>query len=272
MTTFGKMMSRTLMIILIFCVIGCDEKSDTHNDESVSTLTTRTTDLENRTTAVETRTTDVEARATSLETRATDVEARATSLETRTTAVEGNVSALQAEVDGKLNINGGTLTGNLTVPSIVYSTPRIHRVCISGDMFRPRTSGDDYYSGYGMGGTRVTTAASTTLLMAEAHIPDGAVITGITYHVYDTDASNNLQCYTYVQNFAGGYENLHTAVTSTGSNVATQALSVVPATNATVNNALRAIQVRVLPAGGSVWTANLYIRGVSFTYTLNEAP
>jgi hypothetical protein len=125
-----------------------------------------------------------------------------------------------------------------------------------------------------MSGTRVTTAASTTLLMAEAHIPDGAVITGITYHVYDNDASNNLECDTFVQNFGGGYGYLHygSEITSTGSITATQALSVVPTANATVNNALRSIQARVVPAAGSVWTANLYIRGVSFTYTLNAAP
>ena len=232
MTRFGKMLFRALLIILMFCVIGCDESSDTHNDEPISALTTRTT------------------------------------------AVEGDVSALQAEVDGKLNLSGGTMTGNLTVPGIVYSTPRTHTACISGDMFRPRTSGDEYSSGYGSGGTRVTTAASTTLLMAQAHIPDGAVITGITYHVYDNDASNDLQCYTYVQNFGGSYANLHsgTVITSTGSSVAAQALSVAPTTNATVNNAFRAIQVRVLPVTGSVWTSNLYIRGVSITYTLNEAP
>jgi uncharacterized protein YlxW (UPF0749 family) len=125
MTTFGKMMFRAFMIILIFCVIGCDEKSDTHNDESVSTLTTRTTDLENRATAVEARTTDVEGRSTDLETRVTDVEVR-------TTAVEGDVSALQTEMDGKMNSSGGTMTGNLTVPGIVYSTPRTHTACKIG--------------------------------------------------------------------------------------------------------------------------------------------
>ncbi|MFA6009738.1 MAG: hypothetical protein WC799_07130 [Desulfobacteraceae bacterium] len=233
MTTFGKGFLKTLLIVLMLCVIGCDESSDTHNDEPIRALSTRTT------------------------------------------AVEGDVSALQTEMDGKLDISGGTMTGNLTVPGIVYSTPKTHTACISGDMFRPRVSTHGYSSGLGGGGATITTPTTPPgVLMAQVNLPDGASITGITYYIYDNDATNDLKIYSSAHFFSGFYGPLHSvdAIVSTGASTSVQILSVVPTDNTTVVNTDRAYVLLAVPATGSVWSTNLLIRGVSFTYTLNEAP
>lgn len=190
--------------------------------------------------------------------------------------VNANFETLADAVNDKVDIAGGTMTGDLTVPRLAYSTARTHRVAVSGDLFRPRLSTDAYSSGFGMGGSRITNADSTGSMMAQANLPDGAVITSITYHIYDNDPTNDLKMYTYVQNFSGSYLPLHTStvIASTGASDTVQSFSVTPSANQTVNNNGQALVIFAYPLtnNSSKWSSNLLIRGVTFTYTLNEAP
>ncbi len=187
-----------------------------------------------------------------------------------------DVVELETLLNNKLDSTGGTMTGDLTVPRLAYSTARTHRVTVSGDLFRPRLSTDAYSSGFGNGGARITTADSTGSMMAQANLPDGAVITSITYHIYDNDPTNDLKMNTYVQNFSASYLPLHTntVIASTGASATVQSFSVTPSANQTVNNNGQALVIFAYPLtnNSSKWSANLLIRGVTFTYTLNEAP
>jgi hypothetical protein len=146
---------------------------------------------------------------------------------------------------------------------------------MSGDMFRPRMSTVDYSSGFGNGGARITTASSTEPLISEVQLPDGATITSVTFYFHDNDATNNLKASCMLQHFAGSYMLITASgeeFASSGAQTAAQAVTCTPTVNARVQNSARALQVRVSPQTGSVWTANLLIRGVTITYTLPEAP
>jgi hypothetical protein len=189
--------------------------------------------------------------------------------------INANFETLADAINDKVDIAGGTMTGDLTVPRLAYSSPRTHKISVAGDLFRPRVSTDSYSSGTGTGGSRITTTDSTGSMMAQVNLPEGAIITDITYYIYDNDATNDLKMYTYVQNFNGSYLTLHssTVIASTGASTTVQALSVTPATNQTVNNTNGALVIFGYPLNdnNSKWSANLLIKGVTFTYTINEA-
>jgi hypothetical protein len=188
--------------------------------------------------------------------------------------VDADILTLQTSVNCKLDKSGGTMTGNITVPKVVYSAARTHKYSVSGDLFRPRLSSDEYSCGMGNGGARITSAGSAGSMMAEAHLPDGAIITDITYYLYDNDAANDLKIYTYIQMFGGSYYPTHPddTITSTGASTTVQTFSVIPTQGTHITNSVGAIVIFVVPVAGTVWTANLLVRGVTFTYTLNEAP
>ena len=186
-----------------------------------------------------------------------------------------DIVELETQLDSKLDKIGGILTGDLTVPRLAYSTPRVHRYCISGDMFRPRVSSDAYSSGMGNGGSRIVTEGSSGTMMAQANLPDGATITEVTFHILDNDPVNDLILQARVQFFAGAYALLHPAsvIKTTGASATVQTLSVAPTSQTLVNNASRAVVIMIYPdtTNTSKWSTNFYIRGVTFTYTLPEA-
>jgi hypothetical protein len=184
------------------------------------------------------------------------------------------VQTLGTAINGKLDKTGGAMTGNLTVPKVVYSGARTHKYSVSGDLFRPRLSTDAYNSGLGNGGARITTAASTGTLMAQANLPDGAIVTDVTYYLYDNDGTNDLKIYTFIQYFAGGYSSIHpdTTIVSAGADSAVQTFTVATTYGSNISNSGSAIVIFVVPVSGSTWSSNLAIRGVTFTYTLSEAP
>jgi len=173
-----------------------------------------------------------------------------------------------------VNTTGDTMTGNLTVPKVLYPVPRTHHVSVCGDMFRPRNSLDDYTAGMGNGGARITTANSTGAMIAQPSLPDGARITKITYYIYDNDPVNNLRMYSFNSLMTGAYYYIHdtSAAATTGQSSTTQTISVTLSSPITVNNLTNGIVVFAVPVTGSVWTASFFVRGVSFTYTLDEAP
>lgn len=186
-----------------------------------------------------------------------------------------DIVELETLLGSKLDKTGGFLTGNLTVPKVVYSTPRVHRYCISGDMFRPRVSSDAYSSGQGNGGSRIVTEGSSGTMMAQANLPDGATITEVTFHIVDNDPVNDLILQARVQFFAGAYSLLHpvTPIKTTGASATAQTISVTPTSQTLVNNASKAVVVMIYPdtTNASKWSTLFYIRGVNFTYTLPEA-
>ncbi|PKL38903.1 MAG: hypothetical protein CVV44_08520 [Spirochaetae bacterium HGW-Spirochaetae-1] len=193
----------------------------------------------------------------------------------RASEVNENFEELENAVNEKVDRSGDTMTGDLTVPKVVYSTPREHRVAISGVQFRPRNSTDGYAIGSN-GGTRITAANSTNFVIAQANLPNGATITSITYYIYDSDPANDLSVSGRVHNFAtGSFSELHVPVKSNGSTPARQVLTVtgtaIDQGMAVVDNTDSTITIVVLPYTNCVWTASLYIVGVSITYTLSEA-
>lgn len=205
---------------------------------------------------------------------AAEVNANFTAVETAVDDNDSRITTLEGTMPGKVDLSGDTMTGDLTVPRIAYSSARTHYVSISGDAFRPRTNLVDYSCGTGNGGCRINVTSSIERLIATANLPHGARITAFTVHIYDNDASNDLDAWLALQMFTSGYYPLGTTVTTTGASTTTQALTSTLSSSQLVNNTSTGIVLSIGPASGSSWTASsslLQIRGATITYTISEA-
>jgi hypothetical protein len=165
--------------------------------------------------------------------------------------------------------------GTIKADKVVYITPRTHYYSISGDTFKPRyiTPGTYLLSGGGTAGTYFHTSSTGgggDQLFAPVHLPDGATITGITVYYNDATAATDLSATFFRHSITGGYTSI-TAFSSSGSagpGSASASLSTV------VNNSNTFYEVYIRPSSGN-WSAvgsSLMLIGVTFSYTLSEAP
>ncbi|MBI2565704.1 MAG: hypothetical protein HYV63_01550 [Candidatus Schekmanbacteria bacterium] len=174
----------------------------------------------------------------------------------------------ESESDSRfVNATGDTMTGNLTVPKVAYSTPRTCYFSVSGEHFVTWTN-SNYSSGGGNGGANGLTGQDH--LVAAASFPQGAVITQLKLYYYDTSANNNLTGRLLCLYFTGGYSIPATAYSSGSTGYGSSST----AAPYTIDNTVQACSVDVFPTSGN-WddggSYSLKVMGAVITYTVSEA-
>jgi len=163
-----------------------------------------------------------------------------------------------------VNAAGDTMSGNLTVPQLIYSSPHTNYFRVGGEGFVPG-SNVNYYNTYGMGGAYIVSGSGA--LVAPVHLPQGAVVTAFTVYFYDSSASNLSVTLEGIP-ATGAYWDL-ASVTSAGTpgyyNLTDTSISY-----ATINNLTYSYHIY---AYSTAWDSdNLRIMGALVTYTTSSAP
>jgi hypothetical protein len=189
--------------------------------------------------------------------------------------VNGTVKATSFQGDGSALTNlgtvlraGDTMTGNLSLPKVIYTSPRQHVTSVSSEAFFP-TANMEYTNGGGQGGAWKP-AAATGVMAAAVQLPDGATVTKFRVYFYD-NSSQNLDISLYYQGLTfGGYGTMATVITS-GATTAYTYLETTSITDPVIDNISRGYLIWVYPM--STWDGfNLRVKGASIYYTLSEAP
>lgn len=189
--------------------------------------------------------------------------------------VSGTVKATSFQGDGSALTNlgavlrtGDTMTGNLSLPKVIYTTPREHVTSVSSEAFFP-ISNVDYQNGGGQGGAWKP-AGDTGVMAAALQLPDGATVTKFRVYFYDNSAQNLDISLDYQGLMTGGYGSLG-SVTTSGATAAYTYLETTSITNPVIDNINNGYLIWVYPY--STWDGfNLRIKGASIFYTLSEAP
>jgi hypothetical protein len=189
--------------------------------------------------------------------------------------VSGTVKATSFEGDGSALTNlgsvlrsGDTMTGNLSLPKVIYTTPREHVTSVSSEAFFP-TNNVDYANGGGQGGAWKP-AGTGGVMAASVQLPDGATVTKFRAYFYDNSANNLLIELDYQILMSGGYGTV-ASVTTSGASTAYTYLETTTITSPVINNIDNGYLIWVYPY--NAWDdANLRVKGVSIYYTLPEAP
>jgi hypothetical protein len=167
-----------------------------------------------------------------------------------------------------VNASGDTMSGNLTVPKVVYSTPHTHYYSVASEAFLPG-SNVDYVNTYGNGGAYIASAISGAMV-AQLNLPHGATITSFAVYYWD-NAAGDLSVYLDRQFLSsGGYSPAATLVTS-GQSASWRSSSTTTIAYPVVDNLNYGYFVY---AWASPWDAGgaLKIKGVRIAYTIAEAP
>ena len=105
--------------------------------------------------------------------------------------LDGVTSGVQSQLNGKLALTGGALTGALTAPALNFTAAQTRFLAVPAAAFRPSDSTVAYTSST-TGVLPTASGASTVNFTAPVFLPHGAVITGIELAGRDNDASLNL--------------------------------------------------------------------------------
>jgi hypothetical protein len=164
--------------------------------------------------------------------------------------------------------------GTIRADKVVYNSPRTHYYSISGDTFKPRyiNSGTNLISGGSTAGTYFSTTSTGgggDHLFAPVHLPHGATITGMTFYYHDT-STLDLSSTFFRHTTTGNY----TAISTISSSGIAGNGSIATALNTPVDNSNTFYEVYIRPSSGNWSTAGAGLRliGVTFSYTLSEAP
>lgn len=202
-----------------------------------------------------------------------------------TTANDGAGSGLDADLlDGQqaaefaaaghnhdadyVNAGGDSMSGDLTVPRIVYSTPRTHYFSISSEAFVPG-SNVGYYNSYGQGGAYIREAISGAMV-AQVNLPHGATVTGYTVY-YRDNAANDMSVTFYRQSLTQGFYSSVTSVTTSGQSTDWRSVSAASFGAPIIDNLSWGYLIYAFANPWDV-AGELEIKGVVIAYTLSEAP
>jgi hypothetical protein len=163
-----------------------------------------------------------------------------------------------------VNAAGDTMSGELTVPKINYSSPRTNYFRVGGEGFHP-TNNVDFDNSSGMGGAYLYSGSNA--MAAAVHLPQGAVVISFRVFFYDSSSSDLSVSLQFIP-ASGAYYTL-AEVDSTGlSGYASKTDTSI--SYATIDNTLNSYHIR---AWSDSWDSNnLRVMGALVTYTVNEAP
>lgn len=189
--------------------------------------------------------------------------------------VSGTVKATSFQGDGSALTNlgsvlraGDTMTGNLSLPKVIYTTPREHVTSVSSEAFFP-TSNVDYGNGGGQGGAWEPVDANV-VMAAALQLPDGATVTKFRVYFYDNSTKDLDIALDYQMLMSGGYGTM-ASVTTSGASTAYTFLETTSISYPVINNIDRGYLIWVYPL--TSWDGfNLRVKGASIYYTLPEAP
>jgi hypothetical protein len=180
------------------------------------------------------------------------------------TVAEGN----HVHDDRYVNVGGDTMSGDLTLPRVIYSSPRLHVTSLSSEAFFP-TSNVDYYNGGGQGGASKP-AGTSGVLAASVQLPDGATVTKFRVYYYDNSPNEDLDVSLDCQMMMVGAYSTLASVTTSGASNAYAYLETTSISTPIIDNVNNGYLVWVWPT--TTWNDfNLRIKGVSIYYTLAEA-
>jgi hypothetical protein len=135
------MKTGNILVIAALMLFSCGVKASAGSVTIPNTFSSGTT----------AKASEVNANFSAVKAAVDDNDDRIADLDSRTSDIDDEVTMLESDLNEKLGVGGGTMTGNLTVPGVHYSTPRTHSASIPGDIFRPRSSSHEYSSALGMG-------------------------------------------------------------------------------------------------------------------------
>ncbi len=171
----------------------------------------------------------------------------------------------EGESDGRfVNASGDTMSGPLTVPRIIYTSPRTQYFVVGGEGFVPG-SNVDYFNTYGNGGAYIISGSGA--LVAPVHLPHGAVVTEFRVFFYDT-SSSDMTVSLDLQGMSGGYSTMARVSSSGAPGYMSETDTTI--SSATIDNLAYSYLIYAFcPAwdGG-----NLKIKGAVIRYLLGEAP
>ncbi len=181
---------------------------------------------------------------------------------------------MPATTDNWVDATGDTMTGNLIVPAVEYSSPRAHYLLVGEAEFVPRDGNDIVHRATGNGGTYISNGGLFGLT-AQVDVPVGSRITNIEFGYYDSDADNMLGIYFMGHNVLGGGFFMIGDVTSSGS-AGYGSISFNSGMPFTASDAIEYI-IMVVPqtdTNNSInWPgSSLKITGARLTYELDYAP
>jgi hypothetical protein len=168
-----------------------------------------------------------------------------------------------------VNATGDVMSGNLTVPKVIYSVPRTHYLSLGSEAFR--SEGDEpFVNGYGCGGAYISSAISAGM-SADIHLPQGATLTRFEAFFYDNSSSD--ASITLGVQFLNscGYSNI-AQITTSGQADAYRSLSTSSISIPVVDNRTLSYRVRLWATPAWDPGGSLRIKGAVITYTIPEAP
>jgi hypothetical protein len=170
----------------------------------------------------------------------------------------------EGESDGRfVNASGDTMSGPLTVPRIIYTSPRAQYFVVGGEGFVPG-SNVDYFNTYGNGGAYIVSGSGA--LVAPVHLPHGAVVTELRVFFYD-NSSSDMTVSLDLQGMSGGYSTMARVSSSGAPGYMSETDTTI--TSATIDNLAYSYLVY---AYCSAWDGgNLKIKGAVIRYLLGEA-
>ena len=185
--------------------------------------------------------------------------------ESKIGASAGQVAAGDHQHDSRyVKISGDTMTGNLTVPRVNYSTPHEQYFIVGSEGFAPG-SNVDYTNTYGNGGAYISSGSGA--LVAPVHLPQGARVTALKVYFNDT-AAGDMSVWLARQFMTGGGYSIMADVSSAGvsgyGDRSTTSIS-----GPLVDNLFTSYHIY---AWSTTWSSDLRIKGALVTYEMDQAP
>jgi hypothetical protein len=181
-----------------------------------------------------------------------------------TVASNGNVGiGTAAAPAAKLEV-----AGDVRIPaanSYTYASARAGSVMLGAFDFQAE-NGTTAFTTDGFTDEMYPTTGTTPLFRAPIHLPQGAIITGITLLAYDYVETNITADLIAYQNFTGA--NRTTLTTASTSGIPGYAIATSPTIARTVDNDNYSYSVRV--TFGTTNTSSLTLRGVRVSYTITK--
>jgi len=161
------------------------------------------------------------------------------------------------------NDQSGTLDGNLTVDSILYSSTRTHYYSVSGRNFHPIGLVDFNIDGCGS----FYLLEPTGEAYASVHLPDGATVTSVIGYFRDTNSDYDIDI-TLQKNLLDACGFSVMAYLSGNSDTEYYSVASSGVTGNPINNELYAYSLKI---ECDKWQSDVALKGIAIEYTISEA-